>query len=516
MNTMSQISNNNGRIAKNTIFLYLRMFIVLFVTLYTSRVVLNALGVEDYGVYNVVGGFVTMFAFINVSMANGIQRFYNFELGRGGDVGKVYSAAILIQCVLAVTILILTETFGLWYLNNMMVIPANRVIAANWIFQMSIASLVLVMLQVPFNAAIMAYERMDYYAYVSIIDVLLKLVIAFVIQILSSGDLLIVYGALTFGISVINFVLYYAYVKRNFLDLNFVTSIGKNDLKSITSFSAWNLFGTFAYIIKGQGLNLLLNSFFGATVNAARGISFQVLSALQSFSANIVTAFRPQLVQSYAQGDFKRTEMLMFTMSKITFYLLLLLSLPVLFEMDYILRLWLGDIVPEYTSKFTILIIVNMLILNFNTPLSQVVHASGKMRDYQIVTSVFITAILPVSYWVLIKGGNPSSVYWTSNIVVVLNQVACLFMLRRIFRFSIGKYLKEVVVPCCIVSILTLPSPLIIRSLVNESFVRLVILVLVTSICVLFFAYYFGCNNAEKDLVARYLQKITSKFHRNK
>lgn len=506
---MSDNSSNNSRIAKNTLFLYLRMILVLVVSLYTTRVVLNALGVVDYGINNVVAGFVSMFAFLNTSMSNGIQRFYNFKLGSEGEEAftKVYNMAMLIQLLLAAIVLILLETVGLWYLNNKMVIPADRMMTARWIYQFSVISLVLVIMQIPYSAAIMAHERMNYYAYVSIIEVALKLGFAFLLPHVKS-DRLFVYGCYSLGVSVLNFLLYFCYSKKNFKSIRLQKGFHKDLFRNMLSFSGWNIFGTFAYMIKGQGLNVLLNAFFGPVVNAARGISGMIGNAIQGFQSNIVISFRPQLVQSYAEGNLDRVRNMMFSLSKISFIMLFMLSMPVMIELPYILHLWLGDVVPEYTIQFTTLMLINMIVSSLNTPLTQVVHATGKMKKYQICTSVVVCLVLPFSWIILRMGGSPVIVYIISLFIVAINQVVCLIVLKMIFPYSIKEYLIKVIVPCLILSVTATAIPLIIHLLINPSFFRLAVVALIGVIGTVYFTYIIVLNNSEKRLVKQMIVKI--------
>ena len=501
-------SLNNKRIAKNTTFLYIRMFLVLLVSLFTTRVVLNALGVVDYGINNVVAGFVSMFAFLNTSMSNGVQRFYNFSLGNDdGNITNVYNTALQIQFLLALIILFLLETIGIWYMNNKMVIPDERFTAATWVFQFSIASMLLVVMQIPYSAAIMAYEHMDFYAYISIFDVLAKLGVAYLLFIYK-GDKLILYGALLFLISLIGFILNFLYCKKNFKLLRFKLTFNREMFRPMLSFSGWNVFGSFAYMIKGQGLNMLLNSYFGPIVNAARGISGMIMSAIQGFQGNIVVAFRPQLVQSYSSGDYKRVTNLFYSLSKVSYVMLAMLSIPVIIELDYILHLWLGETVPDYTKSFTILVLVNMVISALNTPVSQVVHATGRMKNYQIATSFIVCLILPIS-WVFLKlGYSPNSVYIISLLMTIINQVVCNVFLKRIFPYSLWEYLREVIIPCFVFTLLVPIIPLLVHSLVGQGFVRLLITGVICVVTSLIVAYSLIFNNVEKQIVKNYLKTI--------
>lgn len=504
---MSDTSVNNKRIAKNTLFLYLRMGLVLVVSLFTTRVVLQALGVEDYGIYNVVSGFVSMFTFLNTSMSNGVQRFYNFSLGKKNEysISDVYNTALQIQGLLAVVLLILLETFGLWYINTQMVIPIDRISAANWVFQFSVVSLVLLVLQIPYSAAIMAYERMDYYAYISIFDVCAKLGIAYAIK-YTLFDKLILYGALNLLVSLTCFLLYYVYAKRQFSGLKEDFKVRKQLFNPMISFSGWNIFGSFAYMIKGQGLNMLLNIFFGPIVNAARGISTMVMNAIQGFQANIVIAFRPQIVQSYASGNNERVLNLFYSLSKVSFILLTTISIPVILEIDYILNIWLGNQVPEYTVTFTILVLINMIVSSLNTPISQIVHATGKMRNYQIGTSIIICAILPVSWIFLKMGFNPVSVYWISLIITILNQVICNLLMKQVFSYSLKDYCIKVIIPCSAFLLVVPILPYLITISLSSSFVRFVLTGGLSIIMAAIISFLFVLDKKEKNMVLSFLK----------
>lgn len=504
---LNNLSKNN-RMARNTLFLYFRMGMVLIVSLFTTRVVLQALGVEDYGINNVVSGFVAMFAFLNTSMSNGIQRFYNFSLGCKNEysIKDVYNTALQIQLIIAILLLVLLETFGLWYIYTKMVIPSERFIAAQCVFHFSVISLGLLVLQIPYSAAIMAYERMDYYAYLSIFDVLAKLGIAYAIK-YTSFDKLILYGCLNMFVSLINFFLYYIYARKHFQELRLDFTYRRHLFKPMLSFSGWNIFGSFAYMIKGQGLNMLLNIFFGPVVNAARGVSNMVMSAIQGFQANIVIAFRPQIVQSYAEGNNTRVLKLFYSLSKLSFVLLSMISIPVIVEIDYILNLWLGNNVPDYTNLFTNLVIINMVVSSLNTPISQVIHATGKMKYYQIGTSLMVCSILPVS-WIFLKiGCEPISVYWVSLVITFLNQIACNLFLKRVYIYSLKEYCMKVIIPCVLFSILVPILPFLVKFLLPSSFYRFLITGVVSVIMSILVSYFFVLDGPEKNIALSFVKR---------
>ena len=502
-------SANNKRIAKNTILLSIRMVFVLLLGLYTTRVTLKALGVDDFGIYNVVCGFVSMFAFLNTSMSNGIQRFFNFELGKNGVDGarRVYVTSIVVQALLLLVILILTEMFGLWYLHNKMVIPPDRFVAAQWIFQFSIVSFVLIIMQVPYNAAIMAHEHMNYYAFIGVLDAILKLVIVILIP-YADSDRLILYGFLLTGISFLNFILAFIYARTRFEEIRIRPLFDKGLFKSMLSFSGWNIFGSFSGMMREQGLNMILNLFFGPVVNAARGVAYQVSSGLQGFVANVSTAIRPQVVQSYAQGNITRTINLMHSLSKISASVLYIIGYPVILEIDYVLDLWLGDDIPEYTNSFVVIVLLIAFLNNMNSAVSTVVHATGKMRNYQVITSLITLSSLPVAYYALKMGGSPNLVFWISLIFTALMQIVSLFILRRLVSFSLFQYWKHVLLPFFFVIASSFAIPLIPYNTIQSGLMRFIVVTMVAVLTSSVAFYFIGLNKKEKALINSILVKF--------
>lgn len=507
---MEQNNSGNFRIAKNTAFLYMRMLFVLWANLYITRAVLNSLGVMDYGIYNVVAGFVSLFAFFNNSMSIGVQRFYNFEKGRGNlqSQSAVYNSALVIQLLIGVFTLILLEGVGIWYINNVMVVPIGRLFVTNCVFQFSTISLFFVIMQVPYSAIIMAYERMDFYAAIGVLDVLLRLVIVVSLSFVSF-DKLIYYGGFVAFVSLIDWVCYYAYVKKKFPNLIIDLRLSKQFFRPMLKFSGWWLLDMFAFTMKGQGLNILLNVFFGPIVNAARGVAAQIMAAIQGFSSNIVMAFRPQLVESYARGDYKRTNALMFYMSNISFGLLYILSLPVFLELDYVLNIWLDGNVPDFTSIFTKLVLIDMLINSLNTPLSQVVQAVGKLKKYQTIRSVVVLLIMPISWIALNLGFNPTAVFIVSIVVSVFNHPISMYLLRRIYTYSYVSYLHRVILPCALLIMLSLPLPIIIHIYIPQGFFRFVIVLGISVvICLLLFYVLLLSTEQKKEILTIINNKI--------
>lgn len=506
---MQSNKSNNSKIARNTLFLYIRMAFVLIVGLYTSRVVLNVLGASDYGTFNVIAGFVSLFSFLNATFTASIQRFYNFEGGRNGEDGysSVFSVGFRVHAVLAVVVFVLLESFGLWYVNNVMVLPEGRLFAANILFQCSILSMLLVIMQVPFSGAIISKERMDYYAVVSIIDVVLKLVLVCSLPYLPF-DKLIAYAVIQLLVNVVSFLLYFVYVRIKFSYLRLAKRVDKFLLKSMLSFSGWTLVGSFAFLFKGQGVNLLLNAFFGTIVNAARGVAYQINTAVMGFSSNIAMSFRPQMVSSYAEGDTNRAFNLFKAQSKICYTITLMLMVPVIFEMDYLLKLWLGNAVPQYSNIFATLVLIDALICTLNAPVTQIVSAVGEIKSYQIYSALVNILLIPVSWLFLKKGYDAWIVFLLTIVFSILCQVACLLVMHKVFPFSYKEYVSKVVLPCVVMSVVVPIIPYLLTVYMTDSFWRLIIICISSLITTSGILYALFLNGEEKALVSNYVHKI--------
>lgn len=502
--------DNNKRIAKNTIFLYGRMLLILFISLISTRIVLKELGIEDYGIYNVVCGFVYMFNFLSTSLSNGIQRFYNYELAyKGKDAAiRVFNTALFIQVTLFLILLLLLETVGIWYINNKMVIPDQRLGAANYVFQFSILSLFFIILQVPFSSAIMAHEDMGYFAFVSMADSILKFLLILSLNFIN-GDKLIIYGLIITFISFLTFLLYFLFCKRKYDYLKINCRIDKNILPSMLSFSGWNIVETLAHTLKGSGINLLLNFFSGPVINAANGIAMQVGDYLKGFSQNIIVAFRPQLVQSYAVGNYKRVTSMLFIMSKFSYCVMLLIAIPIIIEVDYILNLWLGEDMVKVAPVFVSLCLVFSTIGSLNAPLSQVVHATGIMRNYQLCASIIIGLSIPISWVCLRVGFKPESVYYVLITLTVINQVTSTLLVRQVFPLKIRDYFNNVILPCFILTFLCPILPFIAHLIFPQSLLRLFVVCFLSISITLSLSYYLLLSKEERDIIGAY---IISKF----
>lgn len=509
------VSNNNKTIARNSIFMSIRTVITMLISLYTTRVVFQYLGVVDVGIYNVVCGFVTMFAFLNTTMANGIQRFYNFEWGRNKTDGakKIFNHSLLIQFILAIIVVLLVEVIGLWYLHAKMVIPAERMTAAEFVFQYSVLSMFLIIMQAPFTAAIMAHEKMDFYALVSIIDAVLKLLIVLVLPLLA-GDRLIVYGLLLFLINVFNFVLCFGYSRKRFDEIKFNFTYEKSTLKSMLTFSGWNVIGSFTQMLRDQGINVILNYFFGPVVNAAKGIASQVDGALGGFTSNIMVPARPQVIQSYAQGNVERAMNLTYCISKLVGFLMIMLAVPLSIEIDFILNLWLGENVPEHTNAF-IIILLNIAVVNLLTGiLATIVHATGEMKKYQLCGSIIKVMSVPVAIGLLYYNYPPEAALLSVLLFNTIGFFFGLFIIRTLVSFSIRDYCLNVLGPIALILCVNILSGFSVHSLMSYGFFRLIVLILVSMGVTMMAGYFLGLNSSEKVVVKTMANDIKTKIIR--
>lgn len=501
--------NNNKRIAKNTFVLYVRMLLVMVINLYTTRALLAALGINDYGLYNVVCGFVSMFNFLNTSMSNGIQRFYSYEIGKKelNGISKIYTHALLIQIILSIIIITCIETFGIWYLNNKMVIPLGRSTAAGWIFQCSMINLFFVVISVPFSAAIMAYEKMGFYAYLSIFDTILKLVIVIFLPFMPH-DHLVWYGSLIAGISIINYFLNYLFCKIKISDLKIDKKLDKNVFLSILSFSGWNFFGSFANMFRVQGLNLVYNFFWGTIINAANGIAGQVNAAIESLTNSFLVAVRPQMIKSYAAGEIDYMINMTYSVSKLSFYLVMILAVPMIWEISTVLDIWLGKgQYPEITVIFCQLTILMTLLGSFATPISIIIHATGKMKKFQIVISILTLLVVPVAYIFSTIGESAIFVLVLAIIFVIATQIARIYIVREIIDFSIKRYVVEVIVPASMVCSAAMLFTFGIHVLLPQGFITSLAVVTLGGIISSVLIFFVGLNSSERNLLLSFIHK---------
>ena len=494
-------SSSNKRIARNTLLLYARMLLLLIVSLYTSRIVLATLGIEDYGLYNVVGGIVTMFAFLNSAMGNSSHRYIAFALGKGDEeeLRGVVGFTCMIHWIVAGIILVLSETVGLWFLQNKMIIPDGRMNAAIWVYQFSVVACMVKVISVPFNAMIIAHEKMGAFAFISILDAILKLLIVFLIQI-TSKDRLIIYAALILFVELLNRFIYQIYCIRHFDEAKRIRFKRIPQMKDMTSFAGWSLVGNLAYIGYTQGLNILLNIFFGTVVNAARGVAVQVQGVVKGFVTNFQTAINPQIIKSYAQNDYNRLHSLVFASSKFSFYLLYCMVLPIAIEADVLLNVWLKE-VPESAALFTRLTLFILLVDPLSNPIDKANQATGKIRTYQIVEGGSLLLIVPIAYLVLRTGGKPYSVFIVQMAVMYLVQFFRLFLVCHKIQMSKREYITRVILRVMLVAIVSAIIPVVLYFSLPVSFYSFFIIVFISIVSVLLSAYSFGLTTREKEYV---------------
>lgn len=489
------------------------MLLTMAVSLYTSRVVLATLGVEDYGIYNVVGGVVTMFAFLNGTISGVTQRFLTFELGTGNreKLKSVFNTAMCIHWIVAGIIVILAETIGLWFVYNKLVIPDDRMVAALWVYQFSILSTVVFFVSIPYNACIIAHEKMSAFAYISIIEVVLKLLIVYLL-LLSNYDKLIIYAILMFLVQLLIRLIYNVYCKRHFEESKYKFRIDHTIAKKMLGFTGWTLFGGFASVGMGQGFNILLNMFFGPAVNAARAVAQQVDSAVQSFVANFQMALNPQIIKNYAANELSQMRKLVFASSRYSYYLLFFLSLPIVVEAPFILGVWLKE-VPDHTVAFLRITMFVMLVNAVSNPLITSANATGNIKKYQIIVGTILLLIIPAAYIALKFGGDPESVFWIYFMFSCLAQVARLWMIRPMIGLSIRKYAVEVVGRAMLVTVPSIILPMLSVTLLDEGWTRFVITGVLSSLSVVITVYSLGIGKSERTFVN---EKIRMVFKRLK
>lgn len=456
-------TQDNKKIAKNTLFLYFRMLLVMVVTLYTSRVVLHELGIDDYGIYSVIGGVVSLFAFFNLSVCTSTQRYITYELGRpDGDVSKVFSACMKVHIWMSLLILLVSETIGLWFINNKMVFPDGSIRAVNWVYQLSILSCIATVLKFPYNALVLAHERMSFYAYNSIAEVLLKLVIVFLLTIFPS-DKLVWYILMLLMVTILITLWYALYCKIQFPNIKYVKVTDKKLYTSIVAFSGWASFGGLANMGYQQGVNIIVNIFYGVALNATIGIATQVNSAVSQFVNGFQQAINPQLIKSEASGEKNRQVSLIYTSSKFSFLIMLIISYPLICNIDYVLGLWLGNC-PPFVGVITSLVIIGALIESISGPLWVTIYATGKIHSYQILISIVLLLNLPLSYICSHMGMAVWNIYLIRIGLFVTALAVRLMYLRNLITLNIGGFLKKVVAPLlAICSILGLNEMLLVK-----------------------------------------------------
>lgn len=502
---------SNRRIAKNTLMLYARTFITLAISLYTTRVVLQTLGETDYGIYNVVGGVVVLFTFISNSISSAIQRFLNFELGKtaNADIRKVFSMSVNVIVIISIAILILAETLGLWFVNTQLNIPEERMGAALWAYQISIFTCCVTILRVPHNAAIIAYEKMSFYAYLSIIEAVLKLLLVFLLVYIS-WDKLLLYSLLMLFVAVIVNISYLLYCRSKLPDIRYKYFWDKNLFKKLISFSGWSLFGSGAEVCNTQGINMILNIFLGVAVNAATGIATQVSNAVYSFVVNFQMAFKPQIVKLYAAGETDAFHKLIFRSSKISYILLSLIILPIIINCPFILDLWLTE-VPKYSSSFIIWTLLFYLVDSMSAPLWMAAQATGDIKKYQIWVSVSILLNLPLAYLVLSLGISPVWVFVVKFLVNNVTHLVRLTYLNKVHCVPFKSFLTDVMYPLLKMTIVAYPISFFAGEMMAKGWGKLIISLLLSTVVIGVSSYYITLNKEERITIVSVIKSKLKK-----
>lgn len=512
---MDSHTENTKRIAKNTLMLYGRMLFSMVVSLYTSRVVLNTLGVEDYGIQNVVGGFVTMFSLISSSLSSSVSRFLTFELGKGdiNRLKRVFSTSMIIHIGLVIIVVIAAETIGIWFVNHKMVIPPERMYAANWVFQASVATFCFGLLSTPYNASIISHEHMGAFAYIGILEVCLKLgIILFVAHSPWNFDRLIVYSLLLLAVSISIRYAYWIYCRRYFEECRIRLIWDKNFIKELGAFAGWNFIGCSAALLKVQGVNILLNLTFGPIVNAASGIANTIKSAVGGFSGNFMTALNPQITKSFAANDLKYSFSLAERGSRFSFYIMFLFALPLCLETDFILTLWLKQY-PEHTVNFARLTLILSLSDIISNTLITLLAATGKIRNYQLIVGGVLMLNFPLSYLALKLGFSPESTYIIAIIISVCCMVLRLLLLHKQTGFSIRSFFLKVYLNVIIVAFLSIIIPIIIHCIMNEGYLRFFITCCACVICSSAVILFIGCDHSERTFILSKMPFVKHKMH---
>lgn len=486
------------------------MLISMFIGFFTSRILLNQLGVVDFGVYNVVGSIIVLLGFLNSTLSLSTQRFINFELGNNNyqQLQKVYSSSIIIHCALAFVVFILAETVGLWFLNYHMNIPEERMVAANYVYQFSIFSAMLSLTMIPHTATIIAHEHMSQYATIGIIDVFLRFSVACMLYIIQT-DKLIIYALAMFLVVLANYLTYYIYCKKKFPECSFILSKDKQLYREMLSFSGWNIFSSISMILNGQVVSIILNVFFGPIVNAARGISTQVNGAIGGFVQNFQIAVNPRIIQTFAANEIQTFYRLINQSAKFSFFLLLIFVVPVWINIDDILQLWLGT-VPEHTADFCRIVFIVSLINTFSLPLATAANATGNIKVFQLACGVFEILNIPFSYLLLKLGNPPVAVYFVQLTITISTLFVRLIVLRKLVSLNISQFLTKIVSRCLFVAILSFSTMIIATYINTESLLGLLSSIFISLSLTALFIMLIGLNREEKAIA---INLIKNKLH---
>lgn len=513
MSSRFEASSRSGRIAGNTLLLYGRMLILMVINLYTVRVVLLALGVEDYGIYTSVAGVITMLNVINSVMSNATQRFYSLYMGRKDLIGltKVFSVSLDFYIVFIIAIFILGETIGLWFVNEKLVIPENRIVAGNWAYQFSILTFAATMISVPFYSLIIAHEKIGIYSIFTTLEYVIKLIFAVLLTKLR-GDVLILYAFLNFIAQVFLTLSYFFYNKKHFDEAHYLPFKKSGMHKDVVFYSGWTLFGSVAGVGMHQVMTILYNIFFGPIVTAARAISLQISSALTAFSNSFITALRPPMIKSYSESNNEYLMKLFSLSNKFIFYSLVMITVPMLLEMDTILKVWL-DVTDIQTINFSKLIIFNFIILVLGNPITIIIQAIGKVKDFYLRVEAF-TILCPILTYVLFKlGFNPYYGYFSMIFMMFLSHIMRLICLKKLYPFFKYKdYILGFVFPGLLISSIVMGLCYIVHSYFNQAFIRFVSVLFTSVIATAGLIYLFGLSKEEKIKLKEFINSFRKKL----
>lgn len=508
----NQTSDNNKRIAKNTVYLYFRMMVTVLVSLYTSRVILKTLGVSDFGVYNVMGGIIGMLGYVNSLLAGGTSRFLTIGLGKN-DMPKlklIFSTSFTLCVASAILIVLLGETIGLWFVNTQLNIDPARMEAANWVYQCALLSSALIVIQTVFTASIISHEKMSIYAYMSILDVVFKLGIVFML-LWFDFDKLKLYALLMFVVNAIVFLIYYLYCKVNFEEIKTTLSLNKELFKEMFSYSSWNMIGGFSGVLNNYGINILLNIFFGTIVNASRGVALQVNNLVQQFYSNFQMASQPQIMKYYAQGKIEDMSHLIVNNSKYCSLILLCPIIPIFIYIDQLLYIWLGQ-VPEYSSSFVRITLIYTFLCSIDAPVGMGIHAVGRMKLPNCTTAIVNFLNFPIVYIVMKLGANPIISYGFTLTALPINICIDLLILRKYTGFSVKTFIWKALIPIVYIAVVGVLIPIVISFLLPNSIIWTILKCIVSAIYIAIVIFWLGLS---KNMRNKILIKIKVKHEIN-
>lgn len=502
------MEDNNKRILKNTVYLYLRQFVIMALSFFTTRIVLEKLGASDYGVNNVVGGFVSMFTVLNSILQTGTRRFLSLNLGKGDAkiLKDTFSTAFVIHLIVGVVVVVLLETFGIWFLNSQLNIAPDRMVAANWVFQFSVLTVFLSITQTPYTAAVTSHENFSIYAFMSIFETVAKVAVLFLL-IFIPGDKLIIYSALLLGVSAINISVYRIYCIRKFPECHFSLRVNRELLKKMVKFSGWSVVANVFQVGNTQGVSILLNIFFSTLVNAARGLANTVTFTISQFVNGFIIAAEPQLVKYYGANDKEHFEKLIFNITQYTLFLLAIFAVPVFMEIDYVLKIWLTE-VPQYTSEFIKITIISSLIVNSYIMVDKAIIASGHIKQMALIGNTIPVIQLPLVYLFLKLGYSPVVTYLITLAPQILGMFANLWISKRYINFPSGRFFIQIMAKNYLLIAIACIIPYIVREMMTEGLLRFLGVCSLSVLCTIGVMYSFAMNAETKQMVK---QKVVGK-----